>query len=139
MKKALFFSAVAVMAMWGGVFAPGVSAAALSASELACVRTAVEKRENGIIAAHTAFGSAVGSALQTRKSALVSAWGIEDRKARNTARYEAWRAFKDAVSLARKTHRTAVGGVWDAYRGEAKACNVSVEGVEPRSVDDVRF
>ncbi len=62
---------------------------------LVCMQNAVLKRETAIASALDAYYNAEKAALTARTSALNSAWGIADRKARRAALKSAWKTFQD--------------------------------------------
>ncbi|MBI5156205.1 hypothetical protein HZA45_02935 [Candidatus Peregrinibacteria bacterium] len=122
------------------VFAEGMSASAgANASvkakktvDIVCVQTAVDKREQAIAGAWTAFNAGMTTAYATRASALHTAWGMTDAAARRAAVKAAWDAFRTSSKSAMKTHREAKKNAWKTFRTEAKACRgaaaeVSVE------------
>lgn len=88
----------------------------------ACVITAVEKRDNAIIAATDTFSAAVKTALTTRRDALKTAWGLTDRKERRAALKAAWKAYKDAVVKARKDLNAAKRAAWKQWDKDRRAC-----------------
>ncbi len=98
----------------------GVRAA--EAVDLACVQSAITKRDNAIIAAVDTFHDATKAALQARRDALVAAWGITDRTARRAAIRTAWGNYKTAVRAARKALNEARRGAWKQYRTDRRVC-----------------
>jgi hypothetical protein len=53
---------------------PSLPGQTLSPTMIACIKTAVEKRENTVLSAVTAQQNGVISALNTRKISLLTAW-----------------------------------------------------------------
>jgi len=98
--------------------------------DIACVQTAVNKRETAIGAAWTAKASAISSALSARASALSAAWQIATAKDRNAAVKAAWKAYASAVSVANKAMRTARMGAWSAFAADRKACHATASQVD---------
>jgi hypothetical protein len=96
--------------------------AAVKTVDLACVKTAVEKRDNAVIAALDAFHTGVKQALTTRRDALRAAWDVSDKNQRKTAIRAAWSAFDGTWKKARRGMETAKKTAWNAYRTDAKAC-----------------
>lgn len=91
-------------------------------TNLVCMQTAVEKRDNAIIAAWDTFSASMKSALTTRRDALKAGWAKEVRKDRRTALHEAWRAYKNARKAAREAFRNSRNAAWNTFRTEGKAC-----------------
>lgn len=89
---------------------------------LECMQNAVDARDTAIITALDAFHASAKSALETRKAALKTAWGITDRLARRTALKTAWNAYISAMRAARKTFRDARMAAWKAFNVGRKAC-----------------
>lgn len=89
---------------------------------LACVQTAVGKRDDAIISAFSAFSTATSAALSARKTALVAAWGITDKKARRAAIKKAWNDFTAATKTARRTLNSARKTAWTQYAKDVRAC-----------------
>ncbi len=89
---------------------------------VACVATAVDKREGAIITAYQTRTTAITTALQTRQSALKSAWAITIAKDRNAAIRKAWSSYKTSFSAANKTFRTDRMNTWKTFNTDRKAC-----------------
>lgn len=103
--------------------------------DVVCMQNAVSAREDGIISANNTRTTELNTALQNRKNALVSAWGIADRTQRNKARNLAWTNYNKARRTVRNTYNTATKAVWKTYHAAAKACGVNSKGVEPEGND----
>jgi hypothetical protein len=125
-KKVLFLSLVLALAL------PALAQTASSAKELnvACVQAAVEKRENALISAFSAYHTAMGTALSARLAALKSAWAATAVKERRAALKSAWQNYKNALSAARKTFANAKKDAWKQYLTDRKACG------KPATSDD---
>ncbi len=92
---------------------------------LACMQTAVGKRDTAIISAFDTFYSAAKQALEVRKSAIVSAWGIADKAQRKTALSAAWKTYKDTGKTARQTLNKSRKDAWQNFYTDRKACGTS--------------
>src|SRR3989344_549768 len=90
--------------------------------DLACMQTAVDKRDTAIIAGVDAYHTAVKAALEARKTSLKAAWGITDRKERRAALKTAWRAYRTALKGARKGLHTSKNAVWAAFKADRRTC-----------------
>ena len=98
--------------------------------DTACAKTAVEKRENAIIAAEDASSASMKTALTTRLTALSAAWGQTDTAAREAALKAAHSAFKGSWKTTSTTLRTARKAAWSTFKTDAKACKISIPSVE---------
>ena len=90
--------------------------------DLTCMVNGVDARETALQSAYTTFSSAQSAALLARASALHTAWGNTDAKARRTALRAAWQTYRTAHRAAVSAHRTAHTSAWSAFRTAAKAC-----------------
>lgn len=105
----------------------------LTVEQLACVATAVDKREVAIQTALDTSYNTTKTALSTRRTALAAAWKLSDRTERREAIKTAWHAFKGTWKTAEKQLRADRKAAWKLFRTAARACNVHVEGDEPNS------
>lgn len=96
---------------------------ALSTATLACVQTAVDVRDNAIIAAWDVQYPAIKTALQTRQAALKSAWAQTETKVRREAIKSIWDVYKNTVKSARTTMKTAHKAAWTKFEADRKACS----------------
>lgn len=96
------------------------------AADLACMQMAVEKRDNAIIAAVDDYHTNLRSALETRRDALKTAWGLADRKTRRQAIWTAWIAFKKSRLAAKKTFQLAKKTAWNQFNTDRKICGAGV-------------
>ncbi|MDO8601298.1 MAG: hypothetical protein Q7R46_01300 [bacterium] len=94
-------------------------------TDIACVQTAVDKRETAIASAWNSLNSSINSALSARKDALKTAWTIPDANQRKTAIKTAWKNFKSADKAARTAFKRAQKAAWTQFKTDAKACRVS--------------
>lgn len=90
--------------------------------DLACVQTAVGKRDAAIIAAWDAYTTAVKAALQARSTALQAAWGITNRADRRKAIRAAWKDYQTALKTARKALKDARHAAWAQFNTDRKSC-----------------
>ena len=97
-------------------------AAVISPLDIACIKSAVEKRDTAIIAAFDALHDSAKTALIARKTALLAAWDIADRTARRAALKNAWKTYGEAIASARRTFRAARLAAWQQFRTDRKAC-----------------
>lgn len=112
---------------------PVVNKEALTPEAIACIQTALSKRDDAISASFTTYSTAVTGALTTRKVALNDSWSKPTGKDRLAARDAAWNAYKKTVKEANTKMMTAKKAAHDAFGKEAKACKVSVSGEEKRA------
>ncbi|OGG65091.1 hypothetical protein A3I99_03960 [Candidatus Kaiserbacteria bacterium RIFCSPLOWO2_02_FULL_45_11b] len=105
--------------------------------DLSCMQDAVSTREDGIAAAFTTFNEDVEEALAARKTALVAAWGIEDKVERSKAIKTAWADWKTAKKAAHTELKAERKQVWADFKTTAKTtCRITLpkeEGLEKDS------
>lgn len=99
-----------------------------STVNLACMQAAVDKRDGAVISAFDIFHTSVVTALQARQSALKTAWGNTDRKARRQAISAAWRNYRKATRDARQAFRTAKHNTWKIFGTDRRACGTGALG-----------
>ena len=93
-----------------------------SVVDVACMKTAIDSRENAIIAALDAYHVSLKAAHESRREALKAAWDKTEKLERRKALRDARKAFKENGKSARTTLREARKGAWDQYKTDAKAC-----------------
>lgn len=98
------------------------AAVVLDATQMACISTAITKRESALITGHDTYAASIKSAYTVRSAALASAWTKTDPKERRTAVKTADRAFYETTKTARKTWNTARRSAWKAFETDRKAC-----------------
>lgn len=136
MKKILFAFVLFALSLgsFGFAFAeeatPTPTVSTTPGPRLACMQTAVDKRDGSIIIAFGQFSTAITSALIVRKDALIAAWGINDRKARRQAIKTAWDAFRRSNHDARATLKSERTAAWKQFGVDAKGCRITNIGTE---------
>jgi len=98
---------------------------------LACMQTAVEKRDNAMITATDKFSVAVKSALEKRRDALKSAWGLTDRTARRTAIKKSWSDFRTDHRKATTDFRKERRVTWQQFVKDRKSCGLGASNDDP--------
>lgn len=101
----------------------GAMNGALSAAALSCMQTAVDVRDNAIIAAWDVQYPAIKTALQTRQASLKAAWAQTDQQARKTATKAAWDAYKKSAKSARAAMKASHKAAWTKFEADKKACS----------------
>lgn len=101
--------------------------------DIVCARTVVEKRENAIQVVWDKFFSAKRTALETRKSELLAAWGIQDKTLRRVAINAAWAKFKVANKNARRTLEREINATWKQFKTERRTCGAVAAEENPSS------
>ena len=96
--------------------------------DIACMKTAVEAREDAVKAAFDKFSSSISLALQTRKSELSTAWTITDKTQRRNAIKTAWKNFTKSKKDATKIFRTEKLAAWKQFKTSRKACGSGPTG-----------
>lgn len=106
------------------------------AVDLVCVQNAITKREDAVMATIDTATTALKNAMTVRKTSLVAAWKIENRKDRNVAIKAAWSTFKTSIREINATRRTAVKTVWNTFKTERRVCGPSAgEPSESQGID----
>lgn len=100
--------------------------------DVACVQTAIEKRENSILTAYDTQYTAIKAALIVRKDALKNAWTLTDQKTRREAIKAVWSTFK-TTKEARKAFHSARESAWKQFSAESKKCGKTVSADETGS------
>ena len=103
--------------------------------DIACVKSAVEKRESAVIAAYDKKTAAIKTALTTRKTALKEAWDKTTIKERLVARLAAWKAFRAAKLGAQKVYVGEIKAVWRQFKTDRKSCGVTETNNESQGTD----
>jgi murein L,D-transpeptidase YcbB/YkuD len=104
--------------------------------DINCMRTAVEKRENAILAAYDTFTQKIRNAHQTRKTELLAAWSLQDPKQRHDALKSAWEKYRNSVKEAQKEWQQNRRTIWVNFVQEAKNCRpLAVETPELENVE----
>ncbi|MFA6523588.1 MAG: hypothetical protein WCS85_04445 [Candidatus Peribacteraceae bacterium] len=105
----------------------------------ACVITALDKRDDAIIAAFDLYAASERTALVARMNALKSDWGITDATQRKAAIKDAWKTYRDSIKSANSTFRIARKEAWKQFKADAKVCKVSlpVEESNGQSADSL--
>lgn len=88
--------------------------------DTACMQTAVETRDNALLASLDTLMGAMKSSFETRRDALKAAWGLADAVQREPAIKAAWQAFKASKQAAVKTGHEAKKAAWTAFKGAVK-------------------
>ncbi len=141
MKKTIVLGlSVALLAMSGSITYAQIKSVGAKAfanqnasMNLPCVQTAVGVRETAIQASFTKFTSSTLTAMQTRATALNTAWGMTVGAERRAARKAAWDAYKSTNDAARATFKTEKQVAWDTFNKASAVCGVEV--VETPSQD----
>lgn len=125
MKKLLSYSALGLMVL--GIAAPAFAETSTpNSSMLTCMQGAVEKRETSIIGAVDGFNASISKIHNARKTALVDAWKIEDKVARNEARKAAWTTYRTDAKSAHATMKTARQSAWTTFKTDRTLCGAPV-------------
>ena len=120
MKK-FTLGAIALIALAFVVAIPRGMASA--ATDVACIQNAVSVRESSIMNAVTTAQSVHTQALNTRASALQSAWGITDKTARKEAVKSAWSTYKTTMETNHQTRKSAHQTIKETFKQSKQACH----------------
>ena len=102
-----------------------------------CIQTAVDAREESVLAAVTSYTSSVVSAFQTKKTALHAAWAISDNAQRKAAVKTAWATFAQSKKAAKQTYKTARQTAWSNFQKAAKQCSESMSDEMYKANEDL--
>ncbi len=102
---------------------------------LTCMATAIDTREDAVMTAWKNFSSTTIAALGVRKTALHTAWGMTEMKARTAAVVKAWKEWRSASMKAHKALRGERKAAWDAFKKTAKdTCKMPTPKEESQDV-----
>lgn len=88
-----------------------------------CLIAAIKTRDASILTSWNTYSEAMVAAYTARPLALEEAWKITtSSKDRITAVKQAWRDFKDARKVARKTFNRERYAAWTTFKTERKSC-----------------
>ena len=103
--------------------------------DIACMKTAVEKRENALLAAYDVYFGKLRAARETRKTDLLAAWSVQDPKERGTAVKTAWEKFRQSVKTVTTEWNQGRKTIWTQFAQDAKNCKASA--VETQDLERV--
>lgn len=92
--------------------------------DLACMKSAVVKRENAIIAAKEKSFTSMDAAFKARRDALQAAWEKTNAKERREAINAAWKTFRETHKAARAQLRKDDKAAWSTFKNDRKACKI---------------
>jgi len=101
--------------------------------DLACMKNAVEKREDALKTARETYFSKISQAYDERKTALSNAWTIQNQKERQKKTREAWNKFRKNVGSARLEYRKAHNQIWRTFAQDRQNCKSGPTGENPGS------
>lgn len=116
-----------VLPMFAALLIAGASAFAKDHPrnvDIACMKAAVEKREDAIIASKEKAFASFDAAFKARRNSLSAAWTITIAKDRRTAINTAWSTFRASHKAARTQLRTEDKALWSTFKTDSKACKV---------------
>jgi len=103
--------------------------------DIACMRTAVEKRENALLTAYDIYAGKLRTARETRKTDLLAAWSVQDPKERQAAVKAAWDKYRQNVKTTTTEWNQSRKTIWTQFLQEAKNCKASA--VETQDLEKV--
>ncbi|MEI6400120.1 MAG: hypothetical protein WCO58_01195 [bacterium] len=108
-----------------------------SSADPICAGTAVEKRENALIAGLDTFNASMKTALTARATSLKDAWTKTTPNERNMARKTGRQVFETASKSARTTLKSVRKSAWDTFKTDIKACGgTGKEETAPNSMSE---
>jgi hypothetical protein len=106
---------------------------------ITCVNTALDKREDALIAGHDALNVSVKTALQTRLTNLKAAWAKTTPAERQIARKVAYDTFNVSVKTAHQTMKTVRINTWNTFNVDMAACGVVGHGERAQNFEHKNF
>ena len=106
--------------------APATAPSPRRTVDVACIQSAIEKRDTTIATAVNAHAVVQTTAIAARKAALKAAWALTDQKARRAALRDAWKAFTVTSKAARKAFRDSQRTAWKQFNTDRKTCGSGV-------------
>lgn len=94
----------------------------LSGVVITCSNTALEKRENAVISAVTAYQTTELASLNDRKSGLLTAWNKTTKSELKSAVSAVRKIYKATISGAKSVLRTAKESAWTTYKNDIRVC-----------------
>jgi len=98
---------------------------------LACMKNAVEKREDALKTARETYFNKISQAYDERKTSLLNAWAIQNHKERQKKIHEAWNNFRKSVKSAKEEYRKAHNQAWKTFVQDRKNCGSGPTGENP--------
>jgi hypothetical protein len=99
--------------------------------DLACMKNAVEKREDALKTARETLFNKINQAYDERKTALLNAWTFQNHKERQQKIREAWNNFRKSVKSAWSEYRKAHNQAWKTFVQDRKNCGSGPTGENP--------
>jgi acyl-CoA reductase-like NAD-dependent aldehyde dehydrogenase len=99
--------------------------------DLACMKNAVEKREDALKTARETYFNKISQAYDERKTALLNAWTIQNHKERRQKIQEAWNNFRKSVKSAWSEYKKAHNQIWKTFVQDRKNCDSGPTGENP--------
>ncbi len=93
--------------------------------DINCMKTAVEKRENTLLAAWDSYSGKIKTARETRKTDLLAAWSIQDPAQRHAALKAVWEKYRNSAKTAEIEWRQSRKTIWSQFTNDVKACRAS--------------
>jgi hypothetical protein len=101
----------------------------VSPAYIACLKTAIGKRDTALKTDWDTFASSVSTAFGTRKTALLAAYDLTTNAARRDAIKDAWKAFKKSRRDARRTFNRARHEAWTTFSSDRRTCKAPMDGI----------
>jgi hypothetical protein len=99
--------------------------------DLACMKNAVEKREDALKTARETYFNKISQAYDERTTALSNAWTIQNHKERQQKIHEAWSNFRKSVKSAWLEYKKAHNQIWKTFVQDRKNCGSGPTGENP--------
>lgn len=119
-----FLTSVILGALVLAVGTPVLAEYAPKKADLSCMKAAVGKREDSVVAGKAKAFTALNATYTARRAALKAAWDKTDAKERRNAINDAWSNYRTSHKEARTTLRNDISAAWATFKNDRKACRV---------------
>jgi hypothetical protein len=107
----------------------------ISAAEVepSCIQNALIKRETAIGTAFQKFVMDLTLTAQKKTNALVAAYALEDKKARNNAIRLAWKTYKEEYKAISTEFKNSRKSAWNTFKEDRSVCKTPKESADSES------
>lgn len=108
--------------------------------DVACVQTAIDKRETALMGVADTLNASVKDAISTRGTELKASWAMTtDGPARRTSRRVAWDKYKTSRNTAISTAKSSRSVIGETYKTEMGVCGAALKAVAISEVGTIKL
>lgn len=108
--------------------------------DVACVQTAIDKRETALMGVADTLNASVKDAISTRGTELKASWAMTtDGPARRASRRAAWDKYKASRNTAINTAKSSRSAIGETYKTDMGACGVVLKAVAASEVASIKL